>query len=77
MQGLLTQGLKPIALYEHLAIEDIQMSADLLKPVYEETKAYDGYVSLEVSPHLAFNEQATITEARRLWYGCGSQECHD
>jgi len=71
LQKLLAQGLKPMALYEHLAIEDIQMSADLLKPVYDETKGHDGYVSLEVSPRLAFDTEATIAEARRLWQAVG------
>jgi transaldolase len=53
-------------LYEPLAIEDIRMAADVLRPVYDETDAADGYVSLEVSPHLAHDTQATIAEARRL-----------
>jgi transaldolase len=53
-------------LYEPLAIEDIRMAADVLRPVYNETDAADGYVSLEVSPHLAHDTQATIAEARRL-----------
>ncbi len=55
------------ALYENLAIEDVQAAADFFKPVYDETKRKDGYVSLEVSPHLAFDSQATIIEAQRLW----------
>lgn len=67
------QDLSPMALYERLAIEDIQMAADLLKPVYEETKGKDGYVSLEVSPHLAFKTEETIAEARRLWKAVGRQ----
>ena len=53
-------------LYEPFAIEDIRMAADVLRPVYDETDAADGYVSLEVSPHLAHDTQATIAEARRL-----------
>lgn len=53
-------------LYETLAIEDIQMAADVLRPVYDETGGEDGYVSLEVSPHLARDTQATIREAKRL-----------
>jgi transaldolase len=53
-------------LYEPLAIEDIRMAADVLRSVYDETDAADGYVSLEVSPHLAHDTQATIAEARRL-----------
>ena len=57
----------PSAIYETLAIEDIQMAADTLRPVYEETDGADGFVSLEVSPHLAHNTAETIAEARRLW----------
>jgi transaldolase / glucose-6-phosphate isomerase len=53
-------------LYEPLAIEDIQMAADVLRPVYDATKGDDGYVSLEVSPHLAHDTQGTISEAKRL-----------
>ena len=55
-----------ITLYERLAIEDIQHAADVLRPVYEATKRVDGYVSLEVSPYLAMNTEATVAEARRL-----------
>ncbi len=53
-------------LYEPLAIADIQAAADVLRPVYEETGGDDGYVSFEVSPHLAHDTAATIAEARRL-----------
>ena len=58
---------KAIDIYEHLAIQDIQTAADLLRPVYEQRKAHDGYVSLEVSPYLANDTQGTIEEALRLW----------
>jgi transaldolase/glucose-6-phosphate isomerase len=53
--------------YELLAIRDIQDAADLLGPVYQNTKKRDGYVSLEVSPYLAHDTNGTIDEARRLW----------
>jgi transaldolase/glucose-6-phosphate isomerase len=53
-------------LYEPLAIEDIQMAADVLRSVYDSTDGGDGYVSLEVSPHLAHDTQATIQAAKRL-----------
>ncbi len=53
-------------LYEPLAIEDIQMAADVLRSVYDATNGDDGYVSLEVSPHLAHDTEATIHEAKRL-----------
>jgi transaldolase / glucose-6-phosphate isomerase len=60
-------NLDPVGLYERLAIHDIQDAADILRPVYEETRRGDGYVSLEVSPNLAHDTQGTIQEARRLW----------
>jgi transaldolase/glucose-6-phosphate isomerase len=53
-------------LYESLAIEDIQAAADVLRSVFDATGGDDGYVSLEVSPHLARDTQATISEAKRL-----------
>jgi transaldolase / glucose-6-phosphate isomerase len=55
------------AIYEKLAIEDIQQAADILLPVYVEFARRDGFVSMEVSPYLAHNTQATIDEAIRLW----------
>jgi transaldolase/glucose-6-phosphate isomerase len=55
-----------MTLYERLAIEDIRNAADALHPVYEQTKRADGFVSLEVSPYLANDTDATIAEARRL-----------
>jgi transaldolase/glucose-6-phosphate isomerase len=61
-------GDRPVAeLFEHLAIEDIQHAADVLRPVYDQLKGDDGFVSLEVSPYLALDTKATITEAERLW----------
>jgi len=54
-------------LYEHLAIADIQAAADALYSVYQDSAKVDGYISLEVSPYLAHDEAATISEARRLW----------
>ncbi|MGZ8452231.1 MAG: bifunctional transaldolase/phosoglucose isomerase [Candidatus Binatia bacterium] len=53
-------------LYEPLAIEDIQMAADVLRPVYDASNGDDGYVSLEVSPHLAHDTAGTIAAAKRL-----------
>src|SRR6266566_3694930 len=55
------------ALFEALAIEDIQQAADLFRPVYEQTRKRDGYISMEVSPYLAHDTPGTIEEARRLW----------
>jgi transaldolase/glucose-6-phosphate isomerase len=58
--------LDAIAIYEQLAIRDVQDAADVLRPVYDQTRRRDGYVSLEVSPYLAHQTQETIDEARRL-----------
>ncbi len=55
------------AIYEHLAIADIRAAAEVLRQVYEETRARDGYVSLECSPYLANNTEATVREALHLW----------
>jgi transaldolase / glucose-6-phosphate isomerase len=61
------KDLDTTARFEQIAIRDIQDAADLLRPVYDESKFRDGYVSLEVSPYLALKTQETIDEARRLW----------
>jgi transaldolase/glucose-6-phosphate isomerase len=64
----LKKGDRPVAeLFEHLAVEDIQHAADVLRPVYDHLKGDDGFVSLEVSPYLAMDTKATIAEAERLW----------
>jgi transaldolase / glucose-6-phosphate isomerase len=55
------------AIYEHLAIADIRGGADVLRPVYDETQGRDGYISLECSPYLANDTEATVAEALRLW----------
>ena len=54
-------------IYEHLAIADIRAAADVLRPVYEQTRGRDGYISFECSPYLANDTEATIGEALRLW----------
>jgi transaldolase/glucose-6-phosphate isomerase len=55
------------AVFERLAIDDIRAAADQLRGVHERTGGRDGFVSLEVSPYLAMDTEATIAEARRLW----------
>jgi transaldolase len=56
-----------VTTYERLVLPDIADAADLLRPVYDRTDGADGYVSLEVNPKLAYDTQATIAEARRLF----------
>src|SRR5665213_3727864 len=57
----------PAALFDDLAIADIRAACDQLRPVYDRLGGQDGYASLEVSPYLAMDTEATIAEARRLW----------
>ncbi len=57
----------PVAIFEALAVNDIQMAADVLRPTYERTHGLDGYISLEVSPAAANDTQKTIAEARHLF----------
>jgi transaldolase len=66
LRELLKSNRDPKSLYEHLAVEDIRRVADMLRREYEATEGGDGYVSLEVSPHLAHDTKATIEEALRL-----------
>src|SRR6201991_3103928 len=64
----LKSGDRSVAdLFERLAVEDIQHAADVLRPVYDQLKGHDGFVSLEVSPYLAMDTKGTISEAQRLW----------
>jgi len=67
LADLQKQNLDAKAIYERLAIPDIQDAADNLRVVYDRTGRRDGYVSLEVSPFLANETQGTMEEARRLW----------
>lgn len=60
-------------LYEGLVIDDIQRAADILRPVFDATRGADGFVSMEVSPHLAHDTRGTIEEARRLWREIGRE----
>lgn len=55
------------AMYEQLVIADVQSACDILRPVYDTSDGLDGFVSLEVSPYLAYDTEATKQEARRLF----------
>jgi transaldolase len=54
-------------MYESIVLADIGRAADLFLPVYERTRGRDGFVSIEVSPHLAYDTERTVQEAIRLW----------
>ena len=59
------KGVKEI--YEAISQRDVQSAADEFRPLYDKTEGGDGYVSLEVNPHLAHDTGGTLEEARRLW----------
>jgi transaldolase len=67
IQALAKQGKSTADIYEALTVKDIQMALDLFRPLYDAQQGSDGFVSLEVSPHLANDTAGTIAEARRLW----------
>ncbi len=62
----LKQGKSGEALFFELAIEDLTRAADLFRPTHEATNRVDGWVSLEVSPKLAYDAKSTIAEAQSL-----------
>src|SRR6478735_10201477 len=55
------------AIYEALSQRDVQSAADEFRSLYDKTDGQDGYVSLEVNPHLAHDTNGTVEEAHRLW----------
>jgi transaldolase len=65
------RGLDAEATFFELAIDDLTRAADLFRPIHDRTHGVDGYVSLEVSPLLAYDTAATATEAARLHAACG------
>lgn len=67
IRALAREGKSAGEVYEKLAVEDIQRTTDLFRPLYDRLEGRDGFASLEVSPHLARDTAATVEEARRLW----------
>ncbi len=67
IKQLAQQGKTAEQIYQHISLSDVQAAADIFRPVYERTQGRDGYVSLEVSPHLAHDTDGTIAEAHELW----------
>ena len=67
LRSLKGSDMTPEEVFFELAIEDIQSAADLLSPVYEDNHGTDGLVCLEVSPFLADETEATLSQAEDLW----------
>jgi transaldolase/glucose-6-phosphate isomerase len=61
------EGLSAREVYRRLAVQDVQLAADVLRPVYDATGGYDGYVSLEVAPRLAHDTAGTLDQAALYW----------
>lgn len=64
--SLSQKGKSTFDIYDELTVADVQDAADIFRPVYEQTKGLDGYVSLEINPQLAHLSKETIAEGRRL-----------
>jgi transaldolase len=67
IRRLVEHGASVPQIYEQVVIKDIQDACDILRPVYEDSSGVNGFVSLEVSPHLAHNAAETVAEAHRLF----------
>ena len=67
MRAAAKEGLSAREVYRRLAVRDVQLAADVLRPVYEQTGGIDGYVSLEVAPRLAHDTEGTLEQARMYW----------
>lgn len=67
LERLVRGGYSLDEIYHELIVDDIRTAADILRPVYDQTGGRDGFVSLEVNPHLANDTESTIAEARSLW----------
>jgi transaldolase len=66
LRQVLKEETDPKEIFYHLAVMDIQEACDLLRPVWDERGGRDGYVSMEVDPNLAYEQEATIEEALRF-----------
>src|SRR6516165_3949722 len=64
---LLPTVASAMALYEELALNDLRDAAQLLRPLYDSSSGGDGFVSMEVSPHLAYDTTGSVREGQRLW----------
>jgi transaldolase len=65
--GLLERDLDAHAIFETVAVRDIQGATDLFRPIYDSSEGGDGFVSIEVSPLAARDPAVTTADARRLW----------
>ena len=71
IKELIAAGKDTSAIFEAVAVKDIQDACDLFRPLYDSTDGLDGFVSIEVSPTLAHDTEKTLADARRLWQEVG------
>jgi transaldolase/glucose-6-phosphate isomerase len=67
LEAMAKEGLDAKAIYDRIAVQDVQMATDVLRPVYDVLGGVDGFVSLEVHPALARDMEATLEQARDYW----------
>jgi transaldolase / glucose-6-phosphate isomerase len=67
LRTLARENLDSVAIYEHIAIRDVQLAADVLHRVFRDSGGRDGFVSLEVAPELAHNSEGTLEQVRSFW----------
>jgi transaldolase len=67
IRSMSAAGKNSKEIYDAVSVQDVREAASVFRPVYASSSVLDGYVSLEVNPHLAHNTQGSIEEARRLW----------
>jgi transaldolase/glucose-6-phosphate isomerase len=67
LKSLAEAGTGPREIYEAIAIQDVQMACDVLRPVWDDGDHDDGFVSIEVMPDIAHDTEATIEQARDYW----------
>ena len=67
LASLAREGLSAREVYRRMAVKDVQLACDVLRPVFDETGGKDGYVSLEVAPRLAHDTEGTLEQARQYW----------
>ena len=69
LRSLAAEGKGPREIYEAIAIQDVQMACDVMRPVWDANDRDDGFVSIEVMPDIAHDTDATIAQARDYWSG--------
>ena len=67
IRRLAAEGRSPAEIFEALSVLDVRAACDIFRPLYDATGRADGFVSLEVSPDLAHDTEATVAAATRLW----------